>query len=540
MRLAPQFVEAIMLRGLALAMLGRDIEARESFGRASRIDADKTERYRVAAAGAAGLAVAQQLTLDPCQIRLARLLERQKSCDWLERDRLIAGMRRLAAELAGAPVPLEEMGLYHTALSLPLTASEQQALAHGIAENVVAHFSADTPDTIASIREPGIWDDSRKKIRLGFLSPDFREHPAAQLHWRQLADHDRNRFEVFGYSIHRGDDGELRSLIEAACDEFHDVSKLNAQELASRIALDGIDILVDLAGYTDHCRPEVLAQHSAPLQVSYLGMPATIGAELIDYRITDVLTTPPEEQEKWSEKLVFLPDTLWIYNDREPIAEWKPSRKECGLPEQGVVFCSFNAHYKIEPDVFNVWMRLLIDVPGSVLWLLDGGAVIQSNLRREAEARGVTPDRLVFAPRLSRREHLARHACADLFLDTFYYNAHTTAADALWAGLPVLTCLGKTMASRIGASIVAAAGLPELVAQNADAYEAMALRLATRPPKLAALRESLSRNRTSCALFNTTRRVRELDCAFEMMWQLRSEGGGPQSFTVRRDGPESA
>jgi predicted O-linked N-acetylglucosamine transferase (SPINDLY family) len=254
--------------------------------------------------------------------------------------------------------------------------------------------------------------------------------------------------------------------------------------------------------------------------------------ELVDYRITDAYTTPPEEESCWSEKLAFLPDTLWIYNDREAIAANEPTRSACGLPEQGFAFCCFNTNYKIEPDVFAIWMQLLARVPGSVLWLMDGGEAVRRNLQRAASSHGIAPIRLIFAPRLPHAEHLARHACADLFLDTFYCGAHTTAADALWAGLPVLGYAGGTMAARLGASIVRAAGLPELVAADRGAYEATAFRLATQPGELTALREKLTRNRTTCALFDTARRVREMDRAFEMMWQRHLAGLPPESFAV--------
>ncbi len=530
LRLQPDVANALMLRGLVLAMLGRDAEARASFARARGVDAAAADNYRAAAAAAVSVAVPQRLTLDPRQIRLARLLERQKACDWAERERLIAGMRALAAELRRAPTPLEEMGLYHTALSLPLTAAEQQALARGIALAAAARAAALSPGPSAGTGRGEIGNG--KRIRLGFISADFREHPAAQLHWRQLADHDRRLFEIFAYSLRQGG-GPLRQRIADSCDVFIEVSSFDSRQIAERIAGDGIDILVDLTGHLDYSRPEVLAMRPAPLRVSCLGLPGTMGRELIDYRITDAFTTTPAEEAFWSEKPVFLPDTFWIYNDRETIAEAKPGRLECGLPERGFVFCSFNASYKIEPDVFAIWMRLLARVPGSVLWLLDGGEAVRRNLRRAAAARGIPPERLVFAPRLPRAEHLARHACADLFVDTFYCGAHTTAADALWAGLPVLTCPGHTMASRIGASIVRAAGLPELVAPDRAAYEAAALRLATQPEELATLRARLARNRSTCALFDTARRVRELDCAFQMMWQRHLAGLPPESFTVQ-------
>jgi predicted O-linked N-acetylglucosamine transferase (SPINDLY family) len=428
------------------------------------------------------------------------------------------------------------MGLYHTALSLPLKASEQQALARGIALAAQARAAALPPG-------PAPADSSGKRaharIRLGFISPNFREHPSAKLHWRHLALRDRARFEVFGYSLHRSE-GPLRQHIVEACDVFRELSELDSREIATRIAADGIDILVDLAGHLEHSRPEVLALRTVSLRVSYQGLPATMGAELIDYRITDAFTTPPEEMPFWSEKLAFLPGTLFIYNDREAIAETVPSRSACGLPGNGFVFCSFNANYKIEPEVFAVWMRLLTHVPGSVLWLLDGGEEVRRNLRREAATHGIAPERLVFAPRLPHAEHLARHACADLFLDTFYCGAHTTAVDALWAGLPVLTCPGETMAARMSASIVRAAGLQEMVFADRAAYETAALRLATQPEELAAVREKLERNRTTCSLFDTAQRVRELDRAFEMMWQRHLAGLPPQSFAVAPEaGPDA-
>lgn len=528
LQLAPGDVNSLMLRGLALAMLGRDAEAGASFGRAAAIDAAAAERYRAAAAAAAGVAVPRRLTLEPRQIRLARLLERQKDCDWRERERLIAGLRALAADLRQTPAPLQEMGLYHTALSLPLSAAEQQALAQGLAADIGTR--AGTLQTSAPARQR----PAGAKIRLGFLSPNFREHPSAQLHGRHFALRDRSRFETIAYSLYRGS-GPLRQRIVEACDHFHELSDLDSQTVAARIAADGIGILVDLAGHMDFSRPEVLALRPAPLQVSYLGLPATMGANLIDYRITDPFVTSPDETPYWSEKLVFLPDTFWIYNDREPVADPAPDRPACGLPAHGFVFCSFNTSYKIEPDAFSIWLRLLGRLPDSVLWLLDGGEAVQHNLRREALARGIAPQRLVFAPRLPRAEHLARHACADLFLDTLYCGAHTTAADALWAGLPVLTCPGHTMASRIGASMVRAAGLPELVAPDREAYEAMAFRLATQPGELAALREKLARTRTTSPMFDTARRVRELDYAFERMWQRYLAGLPPESFAVPRE-----
>lgn len=527
LRLAPDKAEILMLRGLALAMLGRDAEARASFERARRIDTAAAEAYRAAAALAVGVAVPQRLTLDPRQIRLARLLERQKSCDWSDRARLIEGMRALARDLRQAPAPLDERGLYFTSLSLPLTDSEQRALADGIAAGVAARAGRTSHPSVPSRRH--------KKIRLGFLSPDFREHPAARLHWRQMEGHDRGLFEVYGYSIHPGDGSDIGKRAEGACDVLREMANCSTQELAAQIEQDGIDILIDIAGYTDHSRPELLALRPASLHVSYLGMPATLGGGLVDYRLTDAATTPPASAIGWSEKLVYLPDTFFIYNDQEKISDVTASRQELNLPEDGFVFCCFNSSYKIEPDVFEVWMGLLRNLPGSVLWLADGGEALKRNLQREAVLRKIDAHRIVFAPRLPPEDYLASYACADLFLDTFYFNAGTTAADALWSGLPVLTCTGNTMASRQGASIVRAAGLPELIASDPVAYEAAALRLAAQPQELAMLRARLARNRHTCTLFDTARRVRELDRAFETMWQRHLAGLPPESFAVPRD-----
>lgn len=524
LRLEPTVAEYFMLHGLVLAMLERDAEASDSFARAYELNPGQARHFRAAAAAAVGLAEENRLTHDPRQIRLARLLERQKSCDWAERERLIRGLREVAEDLRRTPMQLEEMGLYHTALSLPLTAGEQQALAQGIALAVLARVEGGKPARQSTPRNG--------KIRLGFLSPDFRDHPAAHLHWRQLAGHDRKLFEIFGYALYPGDGSFPRQRCEESCDEFCDVSSLSAQEITARIAHDGIDILVDITGYLDFARPEILALRPAPLQVSYLGLPATMGADFVDYRITDSYTTPPGESACWNEKLAYLPETLWLYNDQEMLDERKPERAECGLPERAFVFCCFNAAYKIEPDAFSVWMRLLGNLPGSVLWLLDAGPTARRNLRKEAAARGVAPERLIFAPRLPLASHLARHACADLFLDTFYCGAHTTASDALWAGLPVLTKFGQTMASRIAASLVRAVGLPELVTSGSAEYEATALRLATYPEELAVLRAKLEQNRSTCALFNTARRIRELDHAFMAMWERHKAGLPPESFVV--------
>jgi len=278
-----------------------------------------------------------------------------------------------------------------------------------------------------------------ERIRLGYLSADFRIHPVAFLIAGLIERHERKSFEIFGYSYSRDDRSAMRTRLVNAFDRFADIEKTPHRQAAELIHTDGIDILIDLTGYTAFCRPMILAYRPAPIQVNYLGYPGTMGADFIDYIIVDPFVVPPDQQPFFREQLVHLPDCYQCNDDKREIAELTPSRAECGLPDDGFVFCCFNNSYKITPAVFDIWMRLLSAIPESVLWLLDADLSTKVNLGREASARGVAPDRLVFAPRLPVPEHLARHRLADLFLDTLPYNAHTTASDALWAGLPLVT-----------------------------------------------------------------------------------------------------
>jgi predicted O-linked N-acetylglucosamine transferase (SPINDLY family) len=298
-----------------------------------------------------------------------------------------------------------------------------------------------------------------------------------------------------------------------------------------------VDILVDLKGHTYRSRPQIPAYRPAPVQVSYLGFPATMGADFIDYIIVDSFVVPPSEQPYFSEKLVHLPGCYQVNDTRRAITAVTPSRAECGLPHDGLVFCSFNNSYKITPDVFGVWMRLLEAVPESVLWLIGSNALVERNLRREAEKRRIAADRLVFAPWLPPEEHLARQRNADLFLDTLPCNAHTTASDALWAGLPVLTCVGNTFAGRVAGSLLAGIGLPELITSSLADYERSALALAHEPGRLRALRERLARNREA-APFDLPRLTRNIESAYTRMWELRCAGHGPVAFSVEE--PTSA
>ncbi len=309
---------------------------------------------------------------------------------------------------------------------------------------------------------------------------------------------------------------------------------------ARQIRADGIDILVDLLGHTRGARLPILAARPAPIQVNFLGYAGTMGADFIDYVIADATTVPMREQPFYAEHIVHLPDCYMPFDATLEAASTAPSRAELGLPQAGFVFCCFNGAHKIAPATFDIWMRLLRSVPGSVLWLVEDNAIARANLRREAEVRGVGADRLVFAPFLPLPEHLARHRRADLFLDTLPYNACTTTALALWAGLPVLTCAGETFAGRIAASLLRAAGLGVLVAGTAAEYEALALRLAGDPALLGGLRRALAEARRTAPLFASERYVRNLECAYDTMWRNWQAGRSPAAFAVPPTKPAAA
>jgi predicted O-linked N-acetylglucosamine transferase (SPINDLY family) len=359
----------------------------------------------------------------------------------------------------------------------------------------------------------------RDRIRLGYLSADFHEHATASLAVELFERHDRTRFEVIAYSHGRDDGSPLRRRLERAFDRFVDIRALPHRAAAERINADAIDILIDLKGYTLDARPRIAAYRPAPIQVAWLGFPATTGAPFIDYIAVDSFVVPSEEQPCFTERLVHLPGCYQVNGRNREIATTARSRRDCGLPADGFVFCSFNNGYKITPDVFAIWMRLLAAVPGSVLWLLASNDLVERNLRREAETRGVEPGRLVFAPRLPLAEHLARHCHADLFLDTLPCNAHTTASDALWAGLPLLTCAGHTFAGRVAGSLLSAIDLPELITHSLEEYERAAFALARDPRRLADLREKLRRRRETSVLFDLPRFASALENAFAQMWR---------------------
>ncbi len=492
LRLAPDSPDALANRGNVLKELKRFSEAAESFERALAI-----APHHPAAWG--GLA--------DCALR---------TCDW---TRTGAIARQLSAHIV-------ERGSFIEPFTL-LAYSDDPALLLAGARNYVRHQFPALPKPLwnAAVRH-------HAKIRLAYLSAGFHRHPVAHLTTELFELHDRSRFEVIGISCGPDDGSEERTRLVRAFDRFHDVRGLTDREAAKLIHDLEVDILVDRTGYQKDARLGIVARRAAPIQVGYIGLAGTMGADFIDYIIADPVVLPFDRQPFIAEKIVHLPDCYLVNDSNRGIAARTPARRELGLPEQGFVFCCFNNNYKITAPVFDVWMRLLQAIEGSVLWLLQDNPGAGGNLRAAAAARGIDPGRLVFAARQPLADHLARHRAADLFLDTLPFNAHTTASDALWAGLPLLTCMGRSFAGRVGASLLMAVGLPELVTQSLDDYEALARRLASEPPLLAGLRERLERNRGSFPLFDTNRYRRHIEAAFATMWELWQHGEPPRSFSV--------
>ena len=492
--LRPDFADALVNRGHALNVLGRPHDAVAAYELARAIDA-----------GTAWLCGAWLHT-------------RMRICDWRELD---AAFAELARRIDGG----ERAAVPFTMLGVPLTAGQQLRCASTYVESL--GFAPARPLEGHAPHE---------RIRLGYFSADFHDHATAFLMAEMFERHDRERFEVIAFSFGPRSQSPMRARLEAGFDRFIDVAGLSDAQIVERGRALQIDIAIDLKGFTEDSRTGVFAGRVAPVQVSFIGYPGTMGAPFIDYLLADATVVPLRQADTCTEKIAFMPHSYQVNDSQRRISQRVFTRAEAGLPEDGFVFCCFNNNYKITPDAFDVWMRLLQAVPRSVLWLLQDNPHAASNLRAEAAARGVDPGRLVFAQRMPLPDHLARHRLADLFLDTFHCNAHTTASDALWAGLPVLTRLGNTFAGRVAGSLLRATGLDELVVETTGDYERLAMALAADPARLAALRERLDRQRSSCPLFDAARFTRNAEAAYEAMWQRQRAGLAPEHIHVVESG----
>ena len=373
---------------------------------------------------------------------------------------------------------------------------------------------------------------NNKKIRIGYLSSDFHDHATVHLMLGLLRSHNRNDFEIVAYSHGVHDDSIYRKNVMAAVDVFRDISGLNDKEAAISIYKDVIDILVDLKGHTNGNRLGIMALKPAPIAVTWLGFPGTTGGNFIDYLIADKIVIPKKESKFFSEKIIYLPNSYQVNDNEQKIQDSRFRRKDFGLPEKGVVFASFNQAYKITSETFASWIRILKAVPDSVLWLYEKMALASENLKKEAKKAGVDPNRLIFAGNLPKEEHLARIKLADLALDTFTYNGHTTTSDCLWAGVPVITLKGNHFASRVSASLLMVAGLPELITHSQKEYEDLAIELATNPKKLAAIHESLILNRESCPLFDTQKFTHDIEAGYKKIYQNFISGGKPKEIVI--------
>jgi protein O-GlcNAc transferase len=521
----PRFADGWNNRGNVLLELGRVDEALASLEKALEVNPDFADALANKA-----FALMSARRFDAAAQALHQLLERNpqfpfglgnlwyaklRCCDWQGLDRLKSqiesGLR--AGRPAITPFP------YAVSFDSPAA----QLRASGIYSQRIC------PHRVAGWQGPSYRHD---RIRLAYFSSDFRAHATGYVMAELFERHDRARFETIAVSFGSDDGSEMQSRLRGAFDRFIDVKEKSDREIAAVAREMEVDIAVDLKGFTENSRPGIFALRPAPVAAAYMGFPATTSTDFIDYVIADRIIIPEDEHGSYSEKVVYLPDSYWVNDSKKRISERTPSRAEAGLPETGFVFCCFNNNYKIRPDFFDVWMRLLHKVERSVLWLFEGNPAVTSNLRQEAKARGIVPERLIFAPRMPLEDHLARHRLADLFLDTLPCNAHTTATDALWVGLPVLTCAGTTFVGRVCASLLHAIGQPEMIAGSLDAYEALALKLATEPEALAAVREKLGRNRRSEPLFDTDRFRRHFEAAFISMHERHQRGEAPASFSV--------
>jgi len=524
LKIRPEYLEALFAQASLLQKEERYREALQVLQRADAIDRDSAEvALRVAqvhfsghAYPAAIAAFERSLRLDPDQqaaiCGLAQV--RGEVAQWADRDADLTSVRNAVAAAAEAeePFPIPPFVAF-----LPLGPEELLVLAQGAAEGHCREAERDRLALGAVTRR-----ERRRRLRVGYLSGDFRNHAVSHMSRTLYGLHDRDRFEICAYSFGPDDGSDYRAGIAADCDRFVELRRSSDQAAAKQIRQDGVDILVDLTGFTRGGRPGIVARRPAPIQVSWM-YPAPTGGRLHDYILTDRRVTPLEDAKFFGEKLVLLPHCYHVTDYRQPISDAQPTRASQGLPEEGFVFCSFNKVAKVSPEIFDVWMRVLQAVPRSVLWLLDGPGL--ENLRRQAASRGVDPARL--RPRSfaeTKADHLARHALADLFFDTLVFNGHTTTADALWSGVPVLTRPGETFASRVAGSMLAAIGLPELVVPDLVAYESRAIELAKDPELASGLRRKLAQQRTTFPLFDTPRFTKNLERAFDQMWS-RYEAG---------------
>jgi predicted O-linked N-acetylglucosamine transferase (SPINDLY family) len=525
LKFAPDYADASSNRGVALHELGRYAEALQSYERALALSPGYADAYNNR-----GNTLQELERVADARDSYERALKIEPDMDWLYGEWLHAGMRvcdwkDLDFHIANLIAKVRQ-DKQAAPPFIVLTLTDSLAVQRQAAQTWVRARCRGAPARFPFQKRRG------ERIRIGYYSADYHNHATAYLIAELFETHDRGSFEIVALSYGPDKADDMRKRLSAAVGQFIDVRAKTDNEIAALSRNLAIDIAVDLKGFTKGARTGIFACRAAPIQASYLGFPGTMGTPYIDYVIADQTLIPPASREFYAEKIVYLPNSYQVNDRKRRIAGKQYTRAELGLPSTGFVFCCFNNNYKITPKVFDVWMRLLRKVAGSVLWLLEDNTTAAGNLRREAHARDVDAGRLVFARREPLPEHLARHRAADLFIDTFPCNAHTTASDALWAGLPVLTCTGESFAARVAASLLHAIGLPELIANTQAQYEAMALELAVNPGRLAEFKDRLARNRLTTPLFDTERFASGLEGAYTQMHERYQAGLSPEHIHV--------
>jgi protein O-GlcNAc transferase len=560
----PGHIEALTNRGNALAGLQRFTEALESYDRALALRPDHAE-----ALNNRGVALVALQEFDEALEAYDTALVHRPADSKARYNRGVAlgQMQRFADGLAEFEAVLATDPRHRYALSAAANAALNlcdwprvrlfgEKLVQAVAENsvVIAPFTLlGTSDDAAlhfkcaktwladkGAQCRGAWREpigresgarGHEKLRIAYVSSDFGDHPVGYQLAALLERHDRAGFEIHGVSLGGDDGSDIRSRLIAACDQFHDVRLMSDRDAAQLLRALVIDIAVDLNGHTQYARAGLFAARPAPVQVNYLGYPSTTGSSCLDYIIADAHVLPFADQPHYSEMIVHLPGSYFAPGDAPPAAN-PPTRQEEGLPENGVVFCCFNQAWKMSEALFDIWMRLLLGCPGSVLWLRDHPPDVRARLEQEAQSRDIDAGRLVWAKRADREHHLARLPLADLMLDTLPYNAHATASDALWAGVPVVTCTGRAFAGRVASSLLHAANVPELVTTTLADYESLALKLVREPDARADLRAKLAHNHLQAPLFDSARHARLIEAAYRQMWRMAQDGEPPKGFAL--------
>ncbi len=443
---------------------------------------------------------------------------KSKICDWNLYDKNKTELENKIKERAKVSEPL---------IMLALTDSPN---IQQLASEIYVQSDYSSPNNVIPI----IKKPRNRKIRIGYYSADFHHHATSYLMAGLFELHDKSKFEIIAFSFGSNEYDDMKNRVSASFDKFIDVRTKSDDEIVALSRSLEIDIAIDLKGFTQDMRLGIFAKHCAPIQVNYLGYPGTMSTPYIDYIIADKILIPEESQKYYSEKIAYLPNSYQANDDKRKISDRIFTKEELGLPEKGFIYCCFNNNYKITPQTFDSWMRILKSVDNSVLWLFEDNVIAAQNLKKEAEKRGINSNRLIFAKRMSTEDHLARHKLADLFLDTLPYNAHTTCSDALWAGLPVLTLIGQSFASRVAASLLNAVNLPELITNTKEEYENLAIELATNPEKLKSIKEKLEKNRLTTPLFNTKIFTNHIESAYEAMYDRYQNDLLPDNIEVSK------